>query len=128
MTAMKTLLAKPINWLILAALAALVFAGLFWQNLLFASALLRSETRPALLRDAEWGAPASAFRERFKPGISETELLRWLAESDFKMEETGRARLTVQSLPCNETIEFSWETLNGVIRESSAVVSQDGCL
>lgn len=128
MADIKTLMSKPINWLILATLATMLVAGLFWQNLLFVSAVLSSETRPALLRDAEWGTPVSAFREQFRPGVSEAELLNWLADNEFKLNGKDSASLLIQALPCNETVEVSWTTSKGIIGESSAVVSEAGCL
>lgn len=106
----------------------MLIAGLFWQNLLFAIAVLSSDTRPTLLRDAKLEAPVSAFSNRFRQGVSEAKLLKWLAESNFKIEGTGSAQLLIQSLPCNETVEVSWTTVDGIIRESSAIVTQDGCL
>lgn len=125
---MKTLLASPAKLLLVAAFAALLIAGLFWQNLMFASAVGSSESRPALLRDAEWGTPVPSFRERFNDGTSVAQLLNWLSESGFTLDGTNAASRRIRGMPCNELVEVSWTAVDGVIRESSAVVREAGCL
>ncbi len=125
---MKTLLASPFKLLLLAAFAALLIAGLFWQNLMFAGAVASSESRPALLRDAEWGSPIPSFRERFSGGTSEAELLSWLSENGFTLDGTNGASRRIRGMPCNELVEVSWVAVDGIIRESSAVVREAGCL
>jgi len=125
---MKPSVASSGKWLLLAALASLLLAGFFWQNLIFASAVATSEYRPALLRDAVWGEPVSSFRERFNSGTPEAELLLWLAETGFKIASNGSAYRRLRGLPCNELVEVSWTAVDGEIRDSSAVVLKAGCL
>lgn len=125
---MKTLLASPAKLILLAAFVALLLAGLFWQNILFASAAASSESRPALLRDAEWGTPVPSFHERFDAGTSEAELLNWLSKNGFELDGTTGASRKIGSMPCAELIQVSWSAVDGVIRDSSAVVSEAGCL
>lgn len=125
---MKILLASPSKLLLLAAFAAVLIAGLFWQNLMFASAVASSENRPALLRDAERGSPVPSFRERFSGGTSEAELLSWLSESGFTLDSTNGASRRLRGMPCNELVEVSWTAADGIIRESNAVVREAGCL
>lgn len=126
---MKPLFAKPIKLVLLATFAAMVVTALFfWPNLHFAVAVASSDSRPALLRNADRGTPVPAFRERFSSGTSEKELLRWLAESNFELNGTGNATLIIHALPCNETVEVSWTSVDKIIQRSSAVVRQDGCL
>jgi hypothetical protein len=124
----KTLLASPVKLIVLAAFVALLIASLFWQNLLFVSAVASSESRPALLRDAEWGTPVPSFHERFDPGTSETELLQWLSESGFELNGTTGASRRIGGMPCDELIQVSWTAVDGIIRDSSAVVTEAGCL
>ena len=117
---MKALLASPFKSLLLAAFAASLIAGLYWQNFIFASAVASSESRPALLRDAEWGSPVPSFRERFSGGTSEAELLNWLSENGFTLDATNGASRRIRGMPCNELVEVSWTTVEGIIRDSSA--------
>lgn len=126
---MKPLFAKLIKLVILATFAAMVVTALFfWPTLQFAVAVASSDSRPALLRDADRGTPVPSFQERFSSGTSETELLTWLAENNFETNSTGNATLIIHALPCNETVEVSWTSVDKIIQQSSAVVRQDGCL
>lgn len=125
---MKTFVASPANLLLVVAFAALLIAGLFWQNLMFAGAVGSSESRPTLLRDAEWGTPAPSFRERFSDGTNVADLLKWLSESGFTLDGNNAASLRIRGMPCNESVEVSWTAEDGIIRESSAVVREAGCL
>lgn len=125
---MKTRFASPTKLLLLAAIAAGFIVAVFGRNLIFASAVASSESRPALLRGADWGAPAPSFQKRFTAGTPEAELLRWLSENGFDLNGANSASRRIRGLPCNEMVEVSWSTLNGVIRDSSAVVHEAGCL
>jgi hypothetical protein len=119
------------KWFLLAALALMLLVALTWNRLALAIGFASSETRPALLNDAEWGKPdtALAFRHRFGNGSSEAELVRWLAANHFEIDGGAhRASRTVHGLPCNEDVAVSWTATNGTIRESKAVVSEAGCL
>jgi hypothetical protein len=125
---MKTRFASRKKLLLLAAIAAVFLVTVFGQNLIFASAVASSESRPALLREADWGVPAPSFQKRFIAGTSEAELLRWLSENGFELNGAHSASRRISGLPCNEMVEVSWSASNGVIRESSAVVNEAGCL
>lgn len=125
---MKRILGSPAKLLLLAALAAMSLAAVFWNNIIFAIAVTSSESRPQLLRDADWGTPDPSFQKRFSPGTSETELLRWLSENGFELDDTSGASRRIQGLPCNEMIDVSWTAIDGTISESSAVVREEGCL
>jgi len=116
------------KWFIIAAVAVLLLFAFTWQQLMFATTVIPSESRPTLLRDAEWGTPVLSFSRRFGNGTPETELLRWLADNRFEEVDKNSASRTVHGLPCNERVEIAWTTLDGKIRESSAVVSEAGCL
>lgn len=125
---MKTWFASPAKLLLLAVIAALFIAALFGQNLIFASAVASSEKRPELLREADWGGPVPSFHRRFAAGTSEAGLLRWLSENGFERHGAKSASRRIRGLPCNEMIEVSWNASNGIIRESTAVVREAGCL
>ena len=125
---MKTRLASPSKLLLLAAIVAVFIVAVFGQNLIFASAVASSESRPALLHEADWGAPASSFQKRFTAGTPEAELLRWLSKNGFELNGANSASRRMRGLPCNEMVEVSWSASNGVIRDSSAVVHGAGCL
>ncbi len=118
--------------LLLILLAALTWAAARnWEAVKIGIAVVFSEHRPALLRDAEWGKPetASAFHHRFPKGSSEEHLLAWLTANQFEIDEPAhRAERRVRAYPCNERIEVSWAASNGLILQSSAVVSEAGCL
>ena len=125
---MKSRLASPVRLLLLASTVVLAIGLLFGQKLFFASAVASSESRPALLLGADWEVPVPEFRKRFAVGTSEAELLRWLSENGFEQDGSNRANRRIRGFPCNEMIEVSWSASNGVIRESSAVVHEAGCL
>jgi len=125
---MSRILGSPAKLLLLATFAALFIAAIFWKDIIFASAVASSESRPELLRDADWGAPDPSFQKRFSPGANETELLRWLSENGFELDGTSGASRRIQGLPCNEIIDVSWTAIDGTISESSAVVREAGCL
>lgn len=109
--------------------AILLLVALTWKRLIFAFAVGSSESRPALLHDAQWGKPDPAFSQRFRNGTSEAQLLQWLAANSFDISgRTQSASRTVHSLPCNERVAVSWKAKNGTIQESNAVVSDGGCL
>ena len=116
-------------WLAALLVGLTLLAALTWNWLAFAVAFALSESRPSLLTAAEWGRPAAEFQSRFREGAKEAELLGWLKVNGFQVDERGRrATRLVRSLPCNESIEVSWRTTDRLIRESSAVVSEAGCL
>jgi len=118
--------------LLLILLAALTWAtARNWEAIKIGIAVAFSEHRPALLRDAEWGKPetASAFHHRFPDGSSEKDLLAWLAANHFGIDQAAhRAERTVRAYPCNERIEVSWAASDGIVLQSSAEVSEGGCL
>ena len=101
---------------------------LTWQNIMLGIAFALSEKTPALLRDAEWDTPVLAFNQRFSAGTPETNLLQWLDENNFEVIRNGRAKRTIDGLPCREQIEVSWIAVDGTISEGNAVVSEAGCL
>lgn len=120
------------------AIAAIVFLllGLVvvfnFQAIQLVGAILLSEKRPALLKDAEWNAPSSAVRfgQRFAPGKPESDLTDWLSREGFDVEADQRtAEHLVAALPCNERIVVAW-TVGGdrKIRTAEAEVIEAGCL
>lgn len=124
-------LSRRCSWLLLPALALALLIGFNWNRLALAIGISFSDRRPALLNDAESDKPntAAAFGNRFGKGSAETELLRWLAANHFEIDpQTRRATLKVRGLPCNENITVRWAASTGFIRESSALVSESGCL
>lgn len=126
---MALTLSKRAKWFAALLVALILLVALTWNWMTFAVALALSESRPSLLTGAEWGRPAPEFQNRFREGTSETELLDWLKVNGFQIDERGgHAARHVRSLPCNESIAVSWRTANRLIRESSAVVSEAGCL
>lgn len=124
---MKSLAPPSVKWLLLAGLTIVMVASLFGQKLIFASAVASSESRPALLRDAEWGKPSPSFRVRFSGGTPETKLQEWLAANHFVVSKNSATR-RIERLPCNEQIAVTWSAAKGIIQESSAVVTEAGCL
>lgn len=117
-----------------------VLAGVFmlallignWRTLLVIVAILGSEHRPGLLRDADWDAPTSAvrFHDRFKAGTPEPDLTTWLEKNRFIVDKGGKsADRQVNGLPCNEAIKVNWsvDAEERLIR-ADAVVSQIVCL
>lgn len=120
------------QWTLATAVVALAtLAALNCQSLLFASAVVTSVRRPGLLGDAEWSKPetARAFRQRFHPGVPETDLLRWLRTNDFDVDLAARqANLRVTGVPCAEQASVSWVADKGKLSRSDAVVIEAGCL
>jgi len=116
------------KWLVLGALVLSLLVALTWQNILFGIAFTLADKRPALLTDARWGTPAMAFSQRFNEGTPEAELLLWLDDNNFKNAHKGRAKKTIHGLPCQEQVEVQWSAVDGIIKESSAIVSEAGCL
>jgi hypothetical protein len=119
---------------------AAVLAGVFalallignWRTLLLIVAVLGSEHRPALLKDAAWDEPASAarFHGRFHAGTSERDLLAWLEKNRFAVNVRERtAGRQVNGLPCVEDIKVNWsvDAERRLVR-TNAVVSQVACL
>ncbi len=124
---MKSLAPPSVKWLLLAGLTIVMVASLFGQKLIFASAVASSESRPALLRDAEWGKLSPSFKARFRSGTPETELQEWLEANHFVVRKNSATR-RIERLPCNEQIAVTWSAAKGIIQESSAVVTEAGCL
>ncbi|NIJ21291.1 hypothetical protein FHS95_002994 [Sphingomonas naasensis] len=100
--------------------------------LLFAVAVSASETRPALLADAQWNSPDSArdFRRRFHAGVAESELTRWLQDHGFALDPVARkAGRKVESLPCNARIAIDWSVdPGGRLVSTNANVAEASCL
>ena len=120
------------KWLLLsAALAVVLLVAVAWQRLGFAVAVASSDSRPSLLRDAQWGKPETtvAFRQRFGRGSSEADLVQWLEANRFQVDQRARrASLKVRGVPCAEDVAVSWKAIGGTIDASRAVVSEAGCL
>jgi hypothetical protein len=91
-----------------------------------------AETRPALLRDAEWEKQDSArlFARRFHSGTQAAELLSWLGENSFTIDRAAtHASRTIGGLPCAERIDIHWRTdTGGRLTEATAMVHEAGCL
>jgi hypothetical protein len=120
---------RHLRWFLVAGLAVTVLVALTWDRLALGVAMALSESRPALLRDAEWGKPAPAFHQLFKDGTPEADLLHWLDANHFEIDgRVPSASRRIRSLPCNERVRVSWAATNGTIRDSRAVVSEAGCL
>lgn len=119
-------------FLILAGLALGLLLALNWQWLVFVYAVTTSESRPALLDDADWDDPgsAAAFTRRFAKGTPERDLTVWLRANAFTVDLSNRqATRLVQSLPCNEEIEVIWNApSDGILRDAGATVREAGCL
>ncbi|MFT4253441.1 MAG: hypothetical protein QM608_13235 [Caulobacter sp.] len=116
--------------------AVAVIVALFllvnWQTVYLVFAVIFSDKRPALLRDADWDDPASAvrFRARFAAGTPEQALVAWLEKSRFVVDARARkAQRPVEGLPCNENITVRWSA-DGQARltRADAVVHQIACL
>ncbi|WP_137679495.1 hypothetical protein [Aurantiacibacter suaedae] len=125
---MKLRISSRTKWFVLGALALSLSVALTWQNIIFGIAFALADKRPGLLTDARWGNPSLAFEQRFKEGTPEAELLKWLDDNAFEDIREGRASRTIDGLPCQEQVEVQWSAFNGIISESSAVVSEAGCL
>lgn len=109
-----------------------VAAVVFWQQLLFAVAVLIADKRPSLLADAEWQRPATArmFKARFTSGTSEADLFKWLHANRFNVNLVDkRAVRHVASLPCNEDVWVTWTlAVPGTLKGADAVITEAGCL
>lgn len=131
-TVMTFGLSRRSKWLLLSfALALVLLVAVAWQRIALAVAVASSDTRPSLLRDAQWGKPATAtsFRQHFGPGSSEAELVQWLDANHFQVDHRAqRASLKVKGFPCAEDVAVSWTAIGGTVEASRAVVSEAGCL
>jgi hypothetical protein len=129
---MEVAFSRRRKWLLLTVVLALVLlVAVAWERIAFAVAFASSDTRPSLLRDAEWGKPetATAFRQRFGRGSSESDLVRWLDANHFQVDHARhRASLKVGGLPCAEDVAVSWTAIGGTIDASKATVSEAGSL
>lgn len=112
-----------------------ILAGLsaiYWQPLVFASAVATAEKRPSLLNDAQWGKPASAqkFNKRFAAGTSESELLAWLDANHFAIDRPAKtAARKIGGLPCAEDVGVVWTIEKpGTLRSAEVSVTEAGCL
>jgi len=83
------------------------------------------------LRDARWDEPDSAkqFNKRFVAGTEEALLVDWLQNNRFAVDQTQRrADRLVESLPCGELVEVSWQAREGKLLDAAATVAEAGCL
>ena len=117
---------------VLAGVLALALLIGNWRTLLLIVAVLGSEHRPALLKDADWDAPTSAvrFHDRFQAGTPERDLTAWLEKNRFVVDKGGKsADRQVNGLPCNEAIKVNWSVdAEERLTRADAVVSQIVCL
>ncbi|MBS7671440.1 hypothetical protein [Croceicoccus gelatinilyticus] len=116
------------KWFVLGAIALALLIAMTWQNIMLGIGFALADKRPALLGDARWDTPVLAFQQRFDEGTPEADLLRWLDDNKFEDVHRGGASRTIHGLPCQERVEVRWSAIDGVIIESSAVVSEEGCL
>jgi hypothetical protein len=120
------------KWVLLTVALALVLAvAVAWQRLALGVAVASSDTRPSLLRDAQWGKPetAAAFGKRFGHGTSEADLVQWLEANRFEVDRRAHhASLKLRGVPCAEDVAVSWTAIGGTIDTSRAIVSEAGCL
>src|SRR5437764_13883793 len=103
---MQLALSRRSKWLLLTLVTAFLVA-LAWQCIALAVAFASSDTRPSLLRDAEWGKPetATAFRQSFGHGSSEAKLVQWLRGNHFDVDQRAHhASLKVNGVPCAEDV------------------------
>jgi hypothetical protein len=117
---------------VLAGVSVLALLVANWQTIAIIIAVLGSEHRPGLLRDARWDAPASAvrFHDRFQAGTPERDLTAWLRKNRFVVDKGGKsAGRQVNGLPCNEAIKVDWSVdAEERLTRADAVVSQIVCL
>jgi hypothetical protein len=132
---MSARIAKRRLWIVIVAVALVMVAVIAFLNreaLGLAVAIASAESRPELLRDAEWSKRGTArqFERQFRPGNSEADLLSWLSANRFAIDRSARrAQRRVASLPCNETIGVAWATSSsGLISSATAEVTEAGCL
>lgn len=125
---MKLKISSRTKWFFSIAAVLSLLVALAWQNIMFGIAFALSEKTPALLRDAEWDTPVLAFNRKFSAGTPETKLLQWLDENKFEVIRNGRAKRTIDGLPCRKQVEVSWTAVDGTISEGNAIVSEAGCL
>jgi hypothetical protein len=108
------------------------FVAIYWQSIFLGVAMLSSDSRPALLADAEWNSPSSArdFNARFVAGKRSDDLIDWLKQNDFAIDSgNGHAERTMQSLPCNERLTVNWQSdAAGRLISAKAVIFEAGCL
>jgi hypothetical protein len=103
-----------------------------WEAISLGLAVASSESRPELLRDADWDEPGSArsFTRRFARGTPAADLTDWLTANGFTIDRaSSSATKRVGGLPCNERIAIVWHAApNGRLTAASATVSEAGCL
>ena len=120
------------RWFLAAGLAGgLVLVAFSFDALILGAAVLFGDKRPALLRDARWDEPDSAkqFNQRFVAGTEEALLVDWLQNNRFAVDQTQRrADRLVESLPCGELVEVSWQAREGKLLDAAATVAEAGCL
>jgi len=120
------------RWFLAAGLAGgLVLVAFNFDALILGAAVLFGDKRPALLRDARWDEPDSAkqFNQRFVAGTEEALLVDWLQNNRFAVDQTQRrADRLVESLPCGELVEVSWQAREGKLLDAAATVAEAGCL
>jgi hypothetical protein len=120
------------RWFLAAGLAGgLVLVAFNLDALILGAAVLFGDKRPALLRDARWDEPDSAkqFNKRFVAGTEEALLVDWLQNNRFAVDQTQRrADRLVESLPCGELVEVSWQAREGKLLDAAATVAEAGCL
>jgi hypothetical protein len=119
------------TWVLAGAFTLALLVG-NWRTFVFIVAILASEHRPGLLKDASWDGPASAvrFHDRFPAGTPERDLKAWLEKNRFAVDRGDRsADRQVNGLPCNEAIKVDWSVdAAGRLTRADAVVSQIACL
>jgi hypothetical protein len=112
--------------------AVVILMIINWQTVWLCVAILTSEQRPALLKEASWDDPASAvrFERRFHAGAPERDLVDWLNDNRFAVNGSARkANRAVNGLPCNEDISVTWtRDATGRLTSADAVVTQVACL
>lgn len=120
------------RWLLAAGLAGGLALVVFnFDALMLGAAILFGDKRPALLRDARWDEPDSAkqFNQRFVAGTEEALLVDWLQDNRFAVDQTqGRADRLIESLPCGEFVDVSWQAREGKLLDAVATVTEAGCL
>ncbi|MFC5372380.1 hypothetical protein ACFPIF_07455 [Brevundimonas faecalis] len=120
------------RWLVVAGLAGVATLVAFnFDALMIGAGSLLGDKRPVLLREARWADPASAeqFNQRFVAGTREALLVDWLQDNRFAVDPASkRAHRLVESLPCNEFVQVSWQAREGKLLGAAATVTEAGCL
>lgn len=120
------------RWVVGIAIGIAALVALNFETVNFVVAMLFSEKRPSILRDARWNDPVSAhrFNREFKMGTAEDELLAWLERNQFTIDRSAKhADRFVESLPCNERVVVIWASDGqGRLQRSTANVTEAGCL